>query len=89
MAVFMAGATTKGLSKSQARAVHDSRSSQRPLASLASEFAESGATTSRSAHFRSSTWTTSSPISCQASHSSASERTSMPEAWKVAQAAAS
>jgi len=49
--VFMAGASSIGLAGSQARTMQVRRLSQSPLASLARELADRGATTSKSAHF--------------------------------------
>jgi len=56
--------------KSHARSTHDSVSSHRPVAILASVCAESGAIASTSAQFRSSTCNTESPNLFQSRHSS-------------------
>ncbi len=58
--------------KSQARTTLVRQLSQRPWANLASELAESGAMTSRSAHLRKSICSTGSPLFCQTCHSSSS-----------------
>ena len=76
MMVFMAGASTKGFSGSQARKKLVAKLSQSPRAIFAKVFAEHGATTARSAHFRSSIWTTrSEDTSSYPSHSSRSRST--------------
>mmetsp|Transcript_1950 Transcript_1950/g.6082 ORF Transcript_1950/g.6082 Transcript_1950/m.6082 type:complete len:229 (+) Transcript_1950:485-1171(+) len=62
MCVFMAGASTNGLSTSQARATQVNRLSQIPFASLPRVLAESGAIRKRSAHLRNSMWSTGSSL---------------------------
>ena len=75
MAVFMAGATTTGRLKSQARAMQVTRLSARPWASLARVFALRGAMTSTSAQRRSVMCSTGSPLAVQTDHSSSSPYT--------------
>ncbi len=58
--------------KSQARTTLVRQLSQRPWAILASELADSGAMTSRSAHLRRPICSTGSPLFCQTCHSSSS-----------------
>lgn len=76
MRVFIAGQKNSGLSKSQARVVHNNKLSQRPCAILASVLPSIGAMTRISAHLPRSMWRTGSPRLFHSCHSSSSLRIS-------------
>mmetsp|Transcript_16486 Transcript_16486/g.49365 ORF Transcript_16486/g.49365 Transcript_16486/m.49365 type:complete len:200 (-) Transcript_16486:466-1065(-) len=75
MNVFIAGATSSGRLKSQARTTLSSRLSHRPPAIFARLLADRGAMRNRSAHRLSSMCSTGSPTSFQFLHSSSLPRT--------------
>lgn len=73
--VFMAGQKRSGFVLSHARATHVRMLSHMPLAILPNVLASNGAITNTSAHFTRSIWSTGSPRSCQAAHSTVSDST--------------
>mmetsp|Transcript_11615 Transcript_11615/g.71432 ORF Transcript_11615/g.71432 Transcript_11615/m.71432 type:complete len:300 (+) Transcript_11615:2280-3179(+) len=83
ISVFMAGATITGFWKSHARKMHVNRLSASPHASLASEFALSGAIRKTSAQFLKSMCMTGSPFRRHWFHSSLSPSTWIPSMQDV------
>jgi len=75
MLVFIAGQKRSGFEGSHARATQVTILSHMPLAILPRVLASNGAITNTSAHFTRSMCSTGSPRSCQAAHSTVSDKT--------------